>query len=70
MPLWTEHTETGVLMQSELGYILTLPGGGFWIVEGLPRRHRKLLGQRVTVTGIRVGFNALDVRLVCLAGLI
>lgn len=61
MPQWVPVEETGILMREKNGYVLSLPGGGFWLLEDLPLRARKLMGQRVTVKGTRVGFNAISV---------
>jgi len=62
MSRYTRHSETGILQISEHGYVLDTGGGGFWILEGMPWRSKRWLGQRITVEGIRVDFNALAVK--------
>jgi hypothetical protein len=49
-----------MLMQSALGPVLEVDGGGTWQLD-LGWRGRKLFGMRVTVAGVRSGFNMLDV---------
>jgi hypothetical protein len=62
MPRRTWHRETGTLRFNRVRFELHLDNGGFWILD-VPnwRKARSLLGQRVTVEGIRAGFNLLDV---------
>lgn len=62
MPRGTHHRETGILQISVHGYVLVGQGGGFWILEGMPWRSKRWLGQRITVEGTRVDFNALAVK--------
>lgn len=66
MPLYTQETAIGVLKKdARFGHVIETGGGGFWIVT-LPWRGRRLLGRHVRATGIRTGFNELDVE--CIEG--
>lgn len=67
MPRWTKHEEAGVLMHNQFGHVLVGPGGGFWILEGLPWRARKYMGRHVVVEGLWVDFNSLSVERVRLS---
>jgi hypothetical protein len=60
MPTGTKHIETGILRTGVWGYSLEMEGGGVWQLDvtGSASKH---LGHRVTVEGIRSGFNLLDV---------
>lgn len=61
MPKGTHHELTGLLLESDGLYpILQIPDGGEWRLE-LTRRYRHLLGKRVSVTGVRDGFDLLAV---------
>ena len=60
MPRGARHIETGILRPGRWGYSLEMDGGGVWELD-VTRSPRKLLGQRVTVEGIRAGFNLLNV---------
>jgi hypothetical protein len=53
-------TVSGRLRWYQHRYILTLDGGGQWLVDG-PSRLYRYAGQRVTVEGTRFGFNGIDV---------
>ncbi|UVO53738.1 DUF5818 domain-containing protein [Sphingomonas sp. SUN039] len=57
----TLHRATGLLMMARRGYELHVDGGGVWALD-LTRSPKALLGRRVTVEGIRGGFDLLDVR--------
>lgn len=62
MPKGTQHIETGTLRHNHFGYVLEMDGGGFWVLEFWPIREMgHLLDQRVTVEGVRAGFNILDI---------
>lgn len=63
MPMGTCHTVTGILRPSQYGlYALEVDGGGVWQLDcGWGRKARKLIGKRVTVEGVRSGFDLLDV---------
>lgn len=60
MPKGTRHIVTGILRPGRWGYALEVDGGGIWQLD-VRRSARKLMGQRVTVEGIRSGFDLLDV---------
>lgn len=66
MPRGTCHIVTGILRPGRWGYSLEVDGGGIWQLD-VRRSARKLLGQRVTVEGIRSGFDLLDVERIWLA---
>ncbi|MBC2663205.1 hypothetical protein H7F50_15765 [Novosphingobium flavum] len=63
MPMGTRHTVTGILHWDDRQglYRLDVATGGYWFAH-LPRRARHLPGRKVTVEGIRSGFNLLTVR--------
>lgn len=62
MPKGTRHTETGTLRHNHFGYILEMDGGGFWVLEFWSMRDvGHFLDDRVTIQGVRTGFNLLDV---------
>lgn len=60
MPRGTRHIVTGILRPGRWGYSLEVDGSGTWQLD-VRRSARKLLGERVTVEGIRSGFDLLDV---------
>lgn len=60
MPRGTRHIVTGILRPGRWGYSLEVDGGGIWQLD-VRRSVRKLMSQRVTVEGIRSGFDLLDV---------
>ncbi|HEX8302521.1 DUF5818 domain-containing protein [Sphingomonas sp.] len=60
MPRGTRHVETGILRPGKWGYSLEVDGGGVWQLD-VPRSARRYVGQRVTVEGVRSGFDLLDV---------
>ncbi|MBY0583751.1 MAG: hypothetical protein K2P68_12650 [Sphingomonas sp.] len=62
MPRGTRHIETGTLGwdASNRLHVLHIPGGGHWYLA-MPGRTARLIGHEVTVEGIRLGFNMLDV---------
>lgn len=62
MPRWVPVEETGILLREKKGYVLSLSGGGYWVLEDLPWRIGKYLGKRVTVKGTRTGFNSISVK--------
>ena len=62
MPRGTRHTLTGTLRWTRLGYALEMDGGGMWRLDiGWGWTARRNLNRRVTVEGIRSGFDLLDV---------
>ena len=62
MPRGTRHTVTGTLRRTRLGYALEMYGGGVWRLDlGTTWRISRYVDQRVTVEGIRSGFDLLDV---------
>ena len=60
MPRGTRHVETGILRPGQWGYSLEMDGGGVWQLD-VSHSARRYLGQRVTVEGVRSGFNLIDV---------
>ncbi|MFP5434374.1 MAG: DUF5818 domain-containing protein [Alphaproteobacteria bacterium] len=61
MPRGTRHELTGILLEGDGLYpVLRVPDGGEWRLE-VTKRYRHLLGQRVSVTGVRDGFDLLAV---------
>lgn len=60
MPMGTRHRVTGLLLDSRRGLIIEVDGGGVYALDAY-RSARKFLGQRVTVEGVRSGFDLLDV---------
>lgn len=56
MPISQPVRETGVLVDSAQGPLLKLPGGGNWQIEP-SRAVNRLIGERVTIEGTRLGFN-------------
>ena len=69
MPRGTRHTLTGKLCWDARNHIhvLNIEGGGYWFVD-MPGRATRLIGQKVTVEGVRSGFNMLDVSRVLAEG--
>ena len=61
MPLWTEHIETGRLGRERNGLVLLRDDGGRWRLETMIDAG-PLLGCRVRVSGVRCGFDVLDVQ--------
>lgn len=60
MPLWTEHIETGRLAHERGALVLLRDDGGRWRLETMIDV-ASLLGCRVRVSGVRCGFDVLDV---------
>ncbi|URW75049.1 DUF5818 domain-containing protein [Sphingomonas donggukensis] len=60
MPIGTRHEVTGLLLGQRGGFVLDAEGGGTWRLE-VSRKARHLLGQRVTVVGVRDAFDLLVV---------
>ena len=60
MPRGARHVETGTLRPGKWGYSLEVDGGGVWQLD-IAGSARRYLGQRVTVEGIRSGFDLIDV---------
>jgi hypothetical protein len=67
MPRGTRHTLTGLLDWTERGHILRVDGGGVWTLDP-DRALRKWLGKRVTIEGVRTGFDFLSVERITAAG--
>lgn len=63
----TDHTVTGLLMLDRGEPVLEVDGGGTWRLQ-IGRNARRFVGYRVTIEGVRVGFDVLDVDLIRLAG--
>ena len=62
MPRGTQHTLTGTLRRIRLGYALEMEGGGVWRLDlGITWRLGRYVDHKVTVIGIRSGFDLLDV---------
>ena len=60
MPLWTEHIETGCLAHEHGTLVLLRDDGGRWRLETMIDVG-PLLGCRVRISGVRCGFDVLDV---------
>lgn len=60
MPRGTMHTVEGLLLGGAIYPVLRVDGGGQWRLD-LPRAMRRYIGRRVRVTGVRSGFDMLDV---------
>lgn len=56
----TRHRVTGLLLKSKRGLILEMDDGGTYALDADPDA-RNLAGQRVTIEGVRSGFDRLDV---------
>lgn len=56
----TRHRLTGRLMASHRGLVLQVDDGGEFALDAA-RSARRLLGLRVTVEGIRAGFDPIEV---------
>lgn len=62
MPKGTRHTLTGTLRRARFGYALEMDGGGVWRLDvGWGWKARRNLNRRVTIEGLRSGFDLLDV---------
>jgi len=65
----TEHTVTGTLRWTKLGYALETDGGGEWQLDiGWTCMPCAKVNRRVRVEGRRTGFNVLSVRKLRLVG--
>jgi len=68
MPRGTRHTLTGTLRWTRFGYALEMDDGGIWRLDvGWGWKARRNIGRRVTVEGVRSGFDLLDVYCLCTA---
>ena len=63
-----QYIETGVVETGGYGFILRMPGGGEWWLDGRYRKLRGRLGLPTTIRGTRSGFNLIDVQKVWPAG--
>lgn len=61
MPRGTRHVLSGMLRPGKWGYALEIDDGGVWQLDMGGRSARCWLGQRVTVEGVRSGFDLIDV---------
>ncbi len=66
MPIGSAHDETGVIGSEAGQLILWRDDGGRWRLDA-PHDAGRHLGKRVRVTGIRSGFDLLDVQTITLA---
>lgn len=57
------HVETGLLSHGCKGLSLHMDDGGIWQLDISPSA-RRYLGHRVTIEGVRAGFDVIDV--ICL----
>ena len=66
MPMGSKHRLTGILRwDGDHGFTLAVDGGGWWELDfpcGLRDAADEALHDRITVEGVRSGFNILDVR--------
>ena len=60
MPLGERITDTGLLLMHGHTFVLERDEGGTWRLD-TGGRHRKMLGHRVVVEGVRDGFDLLSV---------
>jgi hypothetical protein len=60
MPMGTRHRVTGILLSSARGPVLQVDDGGVFALD-LDHDATRLFGQRLTVEGLRSGFDRLDV---------
>ena len=60
MPLGSRHRVSGLLKGASRGFVLEVDDGGVWALD-LDHDPNALLGRRVTVEGVRSGFDRLDV---------
>ncbi|MBO9623972.1 MAG: hypothetical protein J7500_14780 [Sphingomonas sp.] len=60
MPRGTRHRLTGLLLMSARGPVLQMDDGGIYALD-LDRAATDLVGQRVTVEGVRSRFDRIDV---------
>lgn len=60
MPLGSRHEEVGVVLRRGGGLVLVGDDGGVWRLD-VPSGLRDLAGRRVTIAGVRVGFDHLEV---------
>lgn len=56
----TRHRVTGLLENSTRGFVLHIDDGGIWALDD-DRSLGEWLGKRVTVEGIRIGYDLLAV---------
>jgi hypothetical protein len=62
MPRGVRYTLTGTLRLTRLGYALEVDGGGLWRLDvGTEWNARVNVDRRVTIEGVRAGFDLLDV---------
>lgn len=60
MPMGKRYRVKGVLLESLRGPVLEVDGGGTWLLDTATST-QALIGQRVTVEGVRSSFDRLDV---------
>lgn len=60
MPRGTRHELTGLLLRQGTTLVLRVDGGGEWRLDA-PTHAWRLVGRRVSVTGVRDGFDLLGV---------
>ena len=69
MPRGIRHTLTGTLRYTRLGYALDMDDGGVWRLDvGWGWKARRNIDRRVTVEGLRSGFDLLDVHRLQVSG--
>lgn len=68
VPMGTEHVVTGLLLLDRGYPVLEVDGGGTWRLQ-IGRNARCHIGHRVTIEGVRVGFDELDVDSIRSAGM-
>ena len=61
MPRGTRHELTGLLLRHGPTLIIRVKGGGEWCLDA-PTHAWRLVGRRVSVTGVRDGFDLLDIQ--------
>jgi len=60
LPRGTRHTLTGLLLRNGPQFVLRIDDGGEWRLDSF-RGLQRYCGQRVSVSGVRDGFDLLSV---------
>lgn len=60
MPLGSRHEEVGLLRRDGAQVMLVRDDGGVWRLDG-PEELSDRLGRRVAISGVRIGYDRLEV---------
>ena len=63
MPLGSRHEEVGMILADGPAIVLRRDDGGVWRLDG-PGALSECVGRRVTIAGVRSGFDLLEVEAV------